>query len=176
MKINPMLVGGLLLGLQTVAQSVLPAEPPEAGYAHEPHCAVCFGTVRGQCRRLRRAQAGGNRTFDYHGSFSPDGRWIVFTSERARRAGRHLPGSPRRVGSEQLTDSPALDDQAVLSPDGTHLAFMSTRDRFTANIWLLNLKTRKLRDLTASLMGDGTSPTAISGRRVARWQVAGVCL
>ena len=52
---------------------------------------------------------------DYNASFSRDGRWVVFTSDRSgsadiyrvRRDGRDL---------ERLTDSPAFDDQAALSP------------------------------------------------------------
>ena len=94
----------------------------------------------------------GDNTFDYHASYSPDGKWIVFTSERAGDGQADIYRvHPDGTGLEQLTDSPALDDQATLSPDGTQLAFMSTRDQHTANVWLLNLKTRKLRSLTASI-------------------------
>ena len=69
---------------------------------------------------------------------------------------------PDGTGLEQLTDSPALDDQATLSPDGTQLAFMSTRDQHTANIWLLNLKTRKLRNLTGQpgIAGEADKPNS----------------
>jgi Tol biopolymer transport system component len=163
MKINPMLVGGLLLGLQTVAQPVAPSPRLPS----RPKPVMLMNRIAPSASELYVASADGSgehkllatNTFDYHGSFSSDGRWIVFTSERAGDGQAdiyrvHSDGS----GLEQLTDSPALDDQAVLSPDGTHLAFMSTRDRFTANIWLLNLKTRKLRNLTASLMGDPNKP------------------
>ena len=80
--------------------------------------------------------------FDYHASFSYDGTWVVFTSERAGygqadvyRA--HSDGT----GMERLTDDPALDDQGVLSPDSTQLAFVSTRATHRPNIWILNLKT-----------------------------------
>jgi len=87
--------------------------------------------------------------FDYDASFSPDGQWIVFTSERAG-AGQADIYRVRRNGSglERLTDSPALDDQAALSPDGTELAFVSTREMHTTNIWVLNIKSRKARNLT----------------------------
>ena len=87
--------------------------------------------------------------FDYNASFSPDGKWIVFTSERNGSGQADLyrvrvDGS----GLERLTDDPALDDQAAFSPDGNQVAFVSTRGEHTANIWILDLKTRKLRNLT----------------------------
>jgi len=107
----------------------------------------------------RRLFDGGG--LDYHASFSPDGQWIIFTSERAGlgqadvyRA--RLDGT----GVERLTDDPGVDDQGVLSPDGYHLAFVSTRETRTANIWILDLRTRKVRPLTASptVSGDPTKP------------------
>ena len=63
---------------------------------------------------------------DYNASFSSDGEWVVFTSER------HGSSDIFRVrtngmGLERLTDDPAFDDQAALSPDGNSLAFVSTR-------------------------------------------------
>src|SRR5256712_4432335 len=87
--------------------------------------------------------------FDYNASFSPDAKWIVFTSERNGYGQADLyrvrvDGS----GLERLTDDPALDDQAAFSPDGNQVAFVSTRGALTANVWILDLKTRKLRNLT----------------------------
>jgi len=90
--------------------------------------------------------------FDYNASFSPDGKWIVFTSERnglgqADLYRVHQDGS----ALERLTNDPALDDQAAFSPDGEQIAFASTRgEHHTANIWILDLKTRKTRNLTGS--------------------------
>ncbi len=99
--------------------------------------------------------------FDYHASYSYDGKWIVFTSERtgsgqAELYRVHLDGT----GLERLTDDPALDDQGVLSPDGTHVAFVSTRATHRANIWILDLKTKKFRDLTGQpgIQGDPMKP------------------
>ena len=48
---------------------------------------------------------------------------------------------------EQLTNDPAFDDQAALSPDGRTLAFISTRTGH-AELWTLDLATRKLRNIT----------------------------
>ena len=63
---------------------------------------------------------------DYNASLSPDGQWIVFTSEREGSADLYR---ARIDGSslERLTDDPAYDDQASWSPDGTRIAFVSTR-------------------------------------------------
>src|SRR5688500_12552699 len=89
--------------------------------------------------------------FDYNASFSVDGQWIVFTSERAG-SGQADIYRVRADGSglERLTDDPDLDDQAAIAPDGSQVAFVSTRGSRTANIWILDLKTKKVRSLTAA--------------------------
>jgi Tol biopolymer transport system component len=99
--------------------------------------------------------------FDYHASFSPDGKWIVFTSERSGSGQSDI----YRVrtdgtGLEQLVDNPAFDDQAVLSPDGKTMAFVSSRDTKTSNIWLLDIQTKKLTNLTEKkgITGDPMKP------------------
>src|SRR5882762_5250545 len=70
--------------------------------------------------------------FDYDASFSPDGQWIVFTSERAGAGQADIYRvRPNGSGLERLTDSPAVDDQAALSADNTQLAFVSTREIHT---------------------------------------------
>jgi len=89
--------------------------------------------------------------FDYNPSFSPDGKWIAFTSERngsgeADLYRVHVDGSDL----ERLTDDPALDDQAAFSPDGNQIAFVSTRGAHNASIWILDLTTRKARNLTGA--------------------------
>src|SRR4051812_48018754 len=48
---------------------------------------------------------------DYNPSFSTDGRWIVFTSERAGSADIYR-AHPDGSGLERLTDDPSCDDQA----------------------------------------------------------------
>ena len=103
-----------------------------------------------------------NPGFDYHGNYSPDGKWIVFTSERTGYGQSdlyrvHADGT----GLERLTDDPAMDDQGVLSPDNNMLAFVSSRgSTHRANIWLLDLRTKKLRNLTGSpeIQGDEMKP------------------
>jgi Tol biopolymer transport system component len=85
--------------------------------------------------------------FDYDASFSADGKWIVFTSERNSSADIyrvHVDGS----GIEQLTNNSGFNDAASLSPDGRQLAFVSTRGSGSTNIWILDIKSRKLRNIT----------------------------
>lgn len=101
--------------------------------------------------------------FDYHATYSPDGRWIVFTSERDGLGQANLYRvHPDGSGLERLTDDPALDDQGVLSPDGTQIAFVSTRVTHRANVWILDLRTHRARNLTgaAPIQGDTTKPDA----------------
>jgi Tol biopolymer transport system component len=99
----------------------------------------------------------GTSGFDYNASFSSDGQSIVFTSERAGSGQADIyRAHPDGSGLERLTDDPDLDDQAAVSPDGGHVAFVSTRGSRTANIWVLDLKTRKARNLT----GGRTLPAA----------------
>jgi Tol biopolymer transport system component len=63
---------------------------------------------------------------DYNPVFSPDGRWVVFTSDRHGTADLFAlnltdPGAPIR-----LTSGNAMEDAAAFSPDGQSLAFVST--------------------------------------------------
>ncbi len=92
-------------------------------------------------------------SFDYNASFSKNGKWIVFTSERAGSADiyrMHPDGSEL----ERLTTRPSYDDQGALSPDGRTLVFVSTRGSGTANIWLLDLARRQYTNLTKNTTGN----------------------
>jgi TolB protein len=108
---------------------------------------------------LSNSDGGNERPFlagsgsNYNPSFSSDGRWIVFTSERFGSADIfrvHPDGS----GLERLTDDPAFDDQGTLSPDGRTLAFVSTRGGGTANIWLLDIASHRISNLTKNRAGN----------------------
>lgn len=104
--------------------------------------------------------------FDRHCTVSADGKTVFFTTERAGDGNSaiykgSLNGSGQAVGIQALVTGPAVNDCGVLSPDGTKLAFMSTRSAdHLAQIWLLDMKTKKLTNLTgtAALAGDPASP------------------
>ncbi len=101
--------------------------------------------------------------FDYHASWSANGQWIAFTSERNGLGQADIfRVRPDGTGLEQLTDNPSLDDQPALSPDARKLAFVSTRNTRRANIWILDIATKKLTPLTtmSGIQGDTTKPDA----------------
>jgi TolB protein len=92
-------------------------------------------------------------TLDYNPAWSPSGAWIVFTSERAGSADLYRI-HPDGTGLDRLTDDPAYDDQGSLSPDGKQVVFVSTRAAGRANLWVLDVATRKARPLTSGDGGD----------------------
>jgi Tol biopolymer transport system component len=99
--------------------------------------------------------------FDYHASYSADGKWVLFTSERNGLGQSDVfRARPDGTGIEPLITSSAVDDAAVMSPDGSHIAFVSTRDGFGANIRVLDMNTGGLRNLTGGpdVQGDPGGP------------------
>lgn len=68
-----------------------------------------------------------NLSEDYHPAWSPDGEWVVFTSDRAGDAELY---SVELATNEvrRLTFNTAQDDVAAFSPDGDFIAFESTRE------------------------------------------------
>ena len=65
---------------------------------------------------------------DYNGVISPDGRWVVFTSERSGNPDLYVLDLESDAGPRPLVESPALEDAAAISPDGRRLLFVGTRD------------------------------------------------
>ena len=102
---------------------------------------------------------------DYNASFSADGRWVVFTSERNESADIYRV-HPDGTQLERLTDDPAFDDQAALSPDGRQLAFVSSRTG-QADIWVLDLATHVLRNVTNDPAGDFRPSWSPDGSHIA---------
>jgi len=102
-----------------------------------------------------------NAAFEYNAHFAPDGKSVVFTSER-NGDGQSDIFRARLDGSAiaPLVVHSAVDDSAVLSPDGTRLAFVSTRNGHRANVWILNLKSGQIRNLTGEehTQGDPSGP------------------
>ncbi|HVP45724.1 MAG TPA: hypothetical protein VMT32_04045 [Bryobacteraceae bacterium] len=142
-----------------LAGAVLVASALPAGAGERPQ--ILFSRLAPERSGLFIADGDGNNErpllpatgLDYNASYSYDGKWIVFTSERAGSADiyrMHADGS----GIEQLTSGPSYDDQAALSPDDKTLAFVSTRDAGTANVWLLDIARHEYTNLTKNPGGN----------------------
>ena len=102
--------------------------------------------------------------FDYHASWSADGKWLVFTSERDGLGQSELyRAKADGSGLQRLTHHVAVDDAAVFSPvDADTIAFVSSRkgaDSWgTTNIWTLKISTGALKNVTGDLPFDPNKP------------------
>jgi Tol biopolymer transport system component len=90
---------------------------------------------------------------EYSPNVSQDGQWVVFTQERQGLSDVYRV-HPDGSGLQQLTRDPAFDDQGALSPDNSTLAFVSTRESGTADVWLLNIAKNEYRNLTRNHSGN----------------------
>jgi Tol biopolymer transport system component len=78
-----------------------------------------------------------HKGMDYNASFSPDNKWIVYTSEHNGNTDLYaLQKGKTDEQSIRLTTDKGADDQASFSPDGKQIVFMSTRSG-NASIWLM---------------------------------------
>lgn len=85
--------------------------------------------------------------YEYNGAFSPGG--FVFTSERNGDGQSDIfRARADGTGVVPLVTGASMDDAGVLSPDGRQLAYVSTRKGYRANIWVLDLRTGRSRQLT----------------------------
>lgn len=109
---------------------------------------------------------------DYDAVISPDGRWVVFTSERRGNPDLYALALDGTGEPQLLVDSVALEDQAAFSPDGAELAFVSTASG-DADIYVMPFapdRTQTLaaaRNLTNHPGGDFRPDFAPDGRRIA---------
>jgi Tol biopolymer transport system component len=65
---------------------------------------------------------------DYDPAWSPDGRYIVFTSERSGVPNLFVIDTLKKAPERPLVTGHGMKDQAALTPDGHTLIFVSTRD------------------------------------------------
>lgn len=93
-----------------------------------------------------------NPALDCNASFSHDGKWVVFTSDRKGSSDIYRV-HPDGTGLQQLTNDPSFDDQAVFSPDGKKIAFVSSRSG-QADIYILEIATKKITNITNHPAGD----------------------
>lgn len=87
--------------------------------------------------------------YEYHGSISPDGQWVTFTSERVSDGNADI-FRCRIDGSDMQTvvATPSVEDVLVMSPDGTKGAYVSTANGYVANIWVVDFASGERKQLT----------------------------
>ena len=116
--------------------------------------------VAGPIRRLTDHSAD-----DRYPAWSPDGRYIAFTSTRDGNWDIYVMGSdgsnPRR-----LTNHSAADGFSSWSPDGRHIAFMSYRDG-NEEIYVMGSDGSNLRRLINHSASDGGPSWSPDGRHIA---------
>ena len=109
---------------------------------------------------------------DYNAVFSPDGRWVVFTSERTGNVDLYALDLKDGGPPVRLSEDHGMDDAAGFSPDGQRLAFVSTRDGY-ADIFVMPFApgdaTAESRavNLTRRPGGDFNPAFSPDGRRIA---------
>jgi Tol biopolymer transport system component len=109
---------------------------------------------------------------DYDPAWAPDGKSIVFTSDRNGSADLFRV-NPDGSGLAPLTTDPAYDDQAAFSPDSQQLVFVSTRGGGTANLWTMDLETRRVKSLTTGKDADFRPSWSPDGKWIAFSSVRG---
>ena len=82
-----------------------------------------FADSESQPRRLTEDPA-----LDYNPTFSPDGKWVVFCSERRGNPDLFVADLNSSDEPRLLLDSTAMEDAAAFAPNGNSLVFVGTRD------------------------------------------------
>lgn len=107
-----------------------------------------------------------SKNMDYDAVWSPDGQWIVFTSERDGSAELYrIKANGTRL--ERLTDNSVYDDQASFSPNSKRIVFVSTRSGGRANLWIMDLQTNRATPLTSGAGGDFRPAWSPDGKWIA---------
>ena len=108
---------------------------------------------------------------DYNGVISPDGRWVVFTSERTGSPDLYVLDLHGDAGPRPLVEGPAMEDAAAISPDGRRLLFVSTRDG-NADVFEVPFRPEdpaaagEARNLTSHAAGDYNPAFSPDGTRI----------
>lgn len=101
------------------------------------------------------------RAFDYNVSLSPRGDRLVFTSERGGDGNSDLFVSlPDGSGIKPLVATSSMEDAGAISPDGRLIAYVSTANGYRANIWVMDLRSGRQKQLTGigGIKGNPDSP------------------
>jgi len=109
---------------------------------------------------------------DYDAVISPDGQWVVFTSERDGHPSLYIKDIEGKALARRLIRSESMQDQVAISPDGQWLVFVSTHQG-NADIYRLpfrpdtTLSIRQAENLTRHPGGDFRPAFSPNGARIA---------
>ena len=87
---------------------------------------------------------------DYDAVMSPDGRWVVFCSERRGNPDLYVLDLQHEGPPKLLIESDYMEDQAAFSPDGKTLAFVSDRDG-NADVFKISFTPEKTQHITRAV-------------------------
>lgn len=110
---------------------------------------------------------------DDHPSFSPDGRKIVFTSNRDGGDFEIYVMDVNGANVRRLTSNPGIDTEPVFSPDGSRIAFASERDGQPLGIHLMDVDGTDVRRLTGSGFEENEPAWSPDGSMLAFTRVQG---
>ena len=176
-RANPSSIAALLLLVLTgsAADSDPKARPDRIAYiSFQPgNTDIYLFAGRGKAPQRLTADPG----LEYDPVVSPDGRWLVFTSDRHGTPDLYALDLQRGGEPRLLIDSERMEDQAAFAPDGKLLYFVGT-DSGNADIYRLpfrpdqtvsikdaeNLTRNPAADLRPSISPDGRTMAFSSDR------------
>lgn len=145
-----------------------------------PHERLIYTTLRPANKELYLFAPGSaapkaitnNPALDYDPTFSPDGRWVVFCSERAGNPDLYAQDLTKSEPPKRLTSGRFMAAAPAFTPDGKTLLFVSDRDG-NADIFSMpfdpaNTGSADLgHNLTHSLGGDYRPSVSPDGKTIA---------
>lgn len=89
-------------------------------------------------------------SLDYDAVISPDGEWVVFTSERSGIPQLYVKASDGTKPASPLIKSNSFQDQAAFSPDGSRLAFVASHEG-NSEIYLIPFLPDSIQNVSAAV-------------------------
>lgn len=111
-------------------------------------------------------------SLDYDAVISPDGKWVVFTSERSGIPKLYVKSIEGNQPPTLLINSNSFQDQATFSPDGSQLALVASHEE-NAEIYLIPFLPDSVQDIAVAINltnhpgGDFRPAFSPDGKRIA---------